>query len=290
MKNARGIFCLAIPFVLLFSGCGKIGAIFAPLPKPDDKDFTLNAKVRDFKEGSAATKDGTHPMFNQTFYTCDPTALGVNTVAENLATNQAADQGFAGDSRGPVLLDPLPPQVSGCFSPADRFGDWYQDKGPDVNRSFIIQIGFSFDKGSGTYGYHNLKFFPIDNGGSYSKERGDGPDIFGHLQTGVKDEVDLTKHNYGFTMEAHAKFTYRQGSNQFFTVLADDDFWLFINDKRAIDLGGMHAALRDTVYLDQVKDYLGLVDKTEYPIDFFFAERAVASSKLWIDTNVPMGQ
>jgi fibro-slime domain-containing protein len=284
--NARGLFCLSIAFVFILSGCGKLGAILSPVSKKKETvELTLKAKVRDFKEGNATDKSGTHPHFNQANWTCDPKTAGAFSVAENLDLNQSSDAGFPGDNRGPALLQPLAAGLARCFDPPDRFGDWYQDKGAEVNRPFIVDITFTQDDATKYYSYNNMKFFPIDNGGNYAKEKSDGPDTFGHLQTGTKDEVDLTQHNYGFTLEMHAKFTYHHGAGQFFAALADDDFWLFINDKRAIDLGGSHPALRDTVYLDDHEGELGLVDQTEYPADFFFAERAIASSKLAITTN-----
>jgi fibro-slime domain-containing protein len=285
--NARGINCLLIAFALALSGCGKLGAVLAPQGKPKSGDYTLKAKVRDFREGSATTKDGTHPHFNQNTWACDPVALAANTVEENLDVGQAKDAGFPGDNRGPVLLPNLPVGISRCFDPPDRFSDWYQDRDSDINRPFLIDLTFTKND-DGTYGYHNLRFFPIDNGGDFRKESSGGPDPFGHLQTGTKDEVDLTLHNYGFTMEMHPHFTYVAGSGQYFNVDADDDFWAFVNGKRAIDLGGSHPSLHGAINLDEAKDYLGLVDQQKYPLDFFFAERVVASSRLVITTNVRM--
>ena len=56
-------------------------------------------------------------------------------------------------------------------------------------------------------------------------------------------------HNYHFTFEIHAEFTYEGG--EVFTFTGDDDLFTFINDKLAIDLGGVHGPQSDTIDLDQ---------------------------------------
>lgn len=244
-------------------------------------------KVRDFKEGSASGSEGTHPHFNQNKGSCEAHALGINVVESEISTDGAADPGFPGDERNPKLIDPLDARLLRCFDPPERFSEWFEDVDGDVNRSFLVKMDFAHESGTGYYAFRNNSFFPIDDGASFEKADADGPDPFGHLQTGEKEGVDLTRHNYGFTMEFHAKFAYKQGGGQFITFQGDDDLWAFVNGKRVIDLGGIHVAEKDSVNLDALQAALGLEDKSEYPIDFFFAERSVASSKLAIVTNVP---
>ena len=272
--------------VLILVGCGKLGFL-APV-KDEKKTMDLKAKVRDFKEGNTASPDNTHPMFNQGVASCEAHLLGVHTVQAGISTSGNPDPAFRGDERTPVLapLEGMPNTVSRCFQPADRFSDWFEDRNPDVNRSFFYTMKFQQDAKTGFYQFREERFFPLDKGEGAKKTSANGADPFGNLQSGEKDGVDLTAHDYGFTLEFHAMFTYNQGQGQFLSLRGDDDLWAFVNGKRVIDLGGIHAAESDSIDLDEKASDLGLSDKNQYNLDFFFAERAVASSKLDIVTNL----
>lgn len=272
---------------LALAGCGKIGGFLGPV-KDEKKTMNLIAKVRDFREGNAASPYGTHPMFNQGVASCEAHALGIHTVEADLSTAGSKDASFPGDERTPVLapLDGMPADVSRCFQPSERFSDWFEDRGSDVNRPFFYTMKFGQDEKTGYYEFRQERFFPLDQGEGARKASGDGPDPFGNLQSGEKDGVDLTTHDYGFTLEFHVLFTYAQGKGQFLSLRGDDDLWAFVNEKRVIDLGGIHAAVSDSVNLDNIASQLGLSDKGRYNLDFFFAERSVASSKLDIATNL----
>lgn len=272
---------------LVLTGCGKLGAVLGPV-KDGKKTMNLVAKVRDFKEGNATSSEGTHPMFNQGVASCEAHVLGVNTVEADLSTSGGKDDAFPGDERTPVLapLDGMPANVSRCFEPHDLFGDWFEDRGTDVNRPFLYTMKFQQDDKTGFFEFRDEQFFPLDKGEGARKESANGADPFGNLQTGTKDGIDLSAHDYGFTLEFHVLFTYNQGKGQFLSLRGDDDLWAFVNGKRVIDLGGIHAAESDSVDLDDKAAELGLSDKQQYNLDFFFAERAVASSKLDIVTNL----
>lgn len=281
---SKAIFGGLAAATLVLSGCGNfLGAV-----KDEKNTMGLTAKVRDFKEGNPTDNTNTHPHFEQGVASCEAHPQGVFTVQPDLATNGGHDVKFPGDERTPLLADltGMPSNVSRCFEPADRFGDWFEDKGTDVNRSFYYNMKFVQDDKTGFYVFHEERFFPLDQGEGAKKAAANGADPFGNLQTGVKDDIDLTTHDYGFTMEFHVLFTYKQGKGQFMALKGDDDLWAFVNGKRVIDLGGIHAAESDTVDLDQAASSLGLADGQQYNLDFYFAERAVASSKLDITTNL----
>ena len=61
---------------------------------------------------------------------------------------------------------------------------------------------------------------------------------------------------------------------------------MFINDQLAIDLGGLHSELTDSVALDDIADEFGIEVGNTYPLDLFHAERRIEASRFRIDTSL----
>jgi fibro-slime domain-containing protein len=71
-----------------------------------------------------------------------------------------------------------------------------------------------------------------------------------------------------------------------FTFIGDDDVWVFINKKLAIDLGGRHSQETGTVNLDAQSGQFGLVKGNVYDLSVFHAERHTNQSHFRIDTTL----
>ena len=92
--------------------------------------------------------------------------------------------------------------------------------------------------------------------------------------------------NQHFCFESHAKFAFKRGLK--FSIRGDDDIWVFINNKLAVDLGGTHLSTPGYVDLDFfMKD--AKVDSI-YDIDVFFCDRRTTMSNMRISTNIFMDQ
>ena len=61
------------------------------------------------------------------------------------------------------------------------------------------------------------------------------------------DNGEAGRYNYHFTSELRAYFRFRGGEELTFT--GDDDVWFFINNRLAVDIGGLHGALTESVQL-----------------------------------------
>jgi fibro-slime domain-containing protein len=142
------------------------------------------------------------------------------------------------------------------------FDQWYRST-PGVNQAFFVHLVFA--RNDDVYTFESKAFFPLDDAG------------FGNA--GGK-----RKHNFGFTTELHTHFIYRGGEQ--FSFTGDDDLWVFINGKLAIDLGGLHDSLTGTVDLDDAAGELGITPGETYPLELFHAERHSAGSNFRVDTSL----
>ncbi len=93
--------------------------------------------------------------------------------------------------------------------------------------------------------------------------------------------------NQHFCFESHATFTYSE--DQEFTFRGDDDIWVFINKRLAVDNGGAHLAAPGHVVLKNLNTTYGagfLVPGQDYSLDIFFCDRRTTMSNVIIKTNM----
>lgn len=148
-----------------------------------------------------------------------------------------------------------------CTTGPAEFAQWYHDVA-DVNVTIPTTLAL-VETTPGVYLYDNPAFFPIDGQG------------FG-------DEG--LEHNYSFTTEIHTSFRYRGGES--FTFRGDDDLWMFVNGRLAIDLGGLHQPAEATLSLDARAGELGITPGHDYKMDIFQAERHTTASNFRIETTI----
>jgi len=150
------------------------------------------------------------------------------------------------------------------------FDQWYTDV-PGVNATKVERMQLMRDASSGVYRIQNGAFYPWD----------------GDSRSLVQQGLELThdggngSHNYAFTSEVRTYFEFKPDATnpQELSFSGDDDVWVFINHKLAVDIGGLHSEQTGSVVLnDATATQLGLEAGKIYEIALFHAERHTTAS------------
>ena len=151
---------------------------------------------------------------------------------------------------------------------ATSFSSWYRDTA--FSKKLVSKLLLTRDAGTGSYGFDSASFFPLDA----------APGVWPERQA---DSANVQR-NFLFTSELRIPFKYKGGEN--LTFRGDDDVWVFVNGKLAVDLGGVKNSRTAAVTLDgAVAAQLGLTVGGMYEFVVFQAERNPTLSSYRLTLN-----
>lgn len=144
---------------------------------------------------------------------------------------------------------------------------------------------------NGDSGYKGgTKFFYPLTGEGYDKYLGDRTDMWRQTTADTENNWYPVGANGNFTLKGEAQFIYRETDNLYFTFSGDDDVYLFINNKLALDIGGSHWPVEKTVNLNDLSAEYGLEEGQVATFTFFYMERCADASNFSIKTNIELAQ
>lgn len=142
----------------------------------------------------------------------------------------------------------------------ENFDQWYRDVS-GVNMAVTGSLPLT--QSGSSWVFDSAAFFPLDGQGFGNQGR---------------------EHNFHFTTEIHASFVYK--GHEVFTFRGDDDVWVFVNKRLALDLGGVHEPVSDTIDFDALAGTLGITVGNKYSLDIFHAERHTVQSNFRVETTI----
>jgi fibro-slime domain-containing protein len=249
--------------------------------------LALDATMRDFKANGEA---GGHPDFQ---YFSGSTTVGLvastldnagkPTVASLRGTLiQTEFKDAAGRHIMPALYNASKGDQRGVLvtggsgnglTSAERFAQWYRDV-PGINVSKQIPLTLTRAPNSNRYVFDSATDAPYAARGGFFPINGE---LFGNYSN--------TGKNFHFTTEINTEFTYKRGQGQVFKFTGDDDVWVFIGGRLAIDLGGLHSRKEQHVDLDRLS---WLTDGAVTRLQIFHAERRTTQSNFRMETTLEL--
>ncbi|WNG30078.1 DUF4215 domain-containing protein [Cystobacter fuscus] len=201
-------------------------------------------------------------------------SLGLPRGHEDFENANGGEKGILGALYTSLLGSdgkPIYPRATGGTNTTHgkaAFDQWYRDV-PNVNKTVVKTLSLA-KQSDGSYKLDTNAFFELDN--------------LGWVALGANYEPVRSGHNFNFTSEARYWFEYK--GNEVLSFKGDDDVFVYINGRLAIDIGGVHGEETGSITLDTTAaNNLKLVKGRIYEVVVFQAERHTSGSNYRLTLN-----
>ncbi len=125
-----------------------------------------------------------------------------------------------------------------------NFARWFSQV-DELSKSYAGALKLSYNSNAASFSYVSESFYPLD-------------------EIAFDDGVWEDGHNHLFTFSLGVPFQVLANGDESFTILADDDTWVFVGRDLVLDMGGIHEAVVGSFKINEAGEVYASVDGEDF--------------------------